>query len=78
MRVLLFLPLALAFACLALLSLLAFLGVMILARTLQVIAAARSIWDRGRKSERQLMTTDYRYSGQSGVCDAKANTGARE
>ena len=39
MRVLLFLPLALAFACLALLSLLAFLGVMILARTLQVIAA---------------------------------------
>jgi hypothetical protein len=42
MRVLLFLPLALAFACLALLNLLAFLGVMLLARTLQVIAAARS------------------------------------
>jgi|SoiMethySBSTD1v2_1073268.scaffolds.fasta_scaffold4799779_1 hypothetical protein len=37
MRVLLFLPLTFAFACLALLSLLAFLGVMILARTLQVM-----------------------------------------
>jgi hypothetical protein len=35
--------LRLAFACLALLSLLAFLGVMILARMLQVIAAARSV-----------------------------------
>jgi hypothetical protein len=71
MRVFLFLPLALAFACLALLSLVAFLSVMILARTLQVIAAARSIWDRGRKCEPSghLMTTDNRYSGQSGVCD---------
>jgi hypothetical protein len=71
MRVLLFLPLALAVACLALLSLLAFLGVMILARALQVIAAARSMWDRGRKAEPSghLMTTDNRSSGQSGVCD---------
>jgi hypothetical protein len=43
MRVLLFLPLTFAFACLALLSLLAFLGVMILARTLQVIATTRSV-----------------------------------
>jgi hypothetical protein len=42
MRVLLFLPLTFAFACLALLSLLA-LGVMILARTLQVIATTRSV-----------------------------------
>jgi hypothetical protein len=43
LRVLLSLLLALPFACLALLSLLAFLGVMILARMVQAIATARSV-----------------------------------
>jgi hypothetical protein len=43
LRVLLSLLLALPFACLALLSLLAFLGVMVLAHMVQAIATARSV-----------------------------------
>jgi hypothetical protein len=50
MRVLLLLLLALPLACLALLTLVAFLGVMILAHTIQVIATTRSVLGLRRSS----------------------------
>jgi hypothetical protein len=58
MRVLLFLPLTFAFACLALLSLLAFLGVIIIARALQVIATTRSVIGRPLISEQAGRPSD--------------------